>query len=268
MKMEFHEAAGIFPMIDDEDYEAFRQDIKERGLKEPIVTYKGKIIDGRNRFKACRDLGIKPVYVEWDGDGTITEQVVSLNLHRRHLETGQRALLGAKIAEMLRKEAHERQGTRTDLMESISGGTSTKNLVEVGAERRAGKAAHVSHFNVTHGVKVLKHGIPELVDAINANQVEVSNAAAISSLPPEEQKAIVGAGPEAMRAKAQEIKGEKAAAKAPAEKVAIVLKGKAAVRKYLDKLVDEWAKVADTTEVTPEQVCELLQKIRADLCGE
>jgi ParB-like chromosome segregation protein Spo0J len=31
------------------------QDIRERGLEEPIRIYDGQIIDGRNRYLACQD---------------------------------------------------------------------------------------------------------------------------------------------------------------------------------------------------------------------
>ena len=60
-------------------------DIQEHGLREAIWIHGGKIIDGRNRFKACERLGIKPAFRKWNGKGSLVSFVVSLNLHRRHL---------------------------------------------------------------------------------------------------------------------------------------------------------------------------------------
>ena len=82
--MEFHEAANLFPMMIGDDYTALRDDIKANGLLEPIVIYDGKILDGRNRYTACLDLGIEPRYEAFEGTDPVA-YVISKNLHRRHL---------------------------------------------------------------------------------------------------------------------------------------------------------------------------------------
>ena len=92
-----------------EEYQALREDIKANGLLEPIKTWQGKIIDGRSRFQACKELGITPRFQEWDGKGSLLQYVVSLNLHRRHLTASQKAAVAAGLLPLLEKEAKERQ---------------------------------------------------------------------------------------------------------------------------------------------------------------
>jgi hypothetical protein len=99
-QIECHEVARLFPPMTTVEFEAFKDNIAKYGLREPIWTYGGKIIDGRNRFLACTQLGIAPVYREWDGQGSLLEFVLSLNLHRRHLDESQRAMVAARIAGM------------------------------------------------------------------------------------------------------------------------------------------------------------------------
>ena len=60
--IKFHPLAGIFPMMNAEEFEGLKSDIETHGLLEPIWTYNGKIIDGRNRYLACQKLGIKPKF--------------------------------------------------------------------------------------------------------------------------------------------------------------------------------------------------------------
>ncbi len=62
--MEFHDVCSVFPMMSDEEYQSLLDDIRANGLREPIWTYQGKIIDGRNRYRACMELGIDPQYRE------------------------------------------------------------------------------------------------------------------------------------------------------------------------------------------------------------
>jgi ParB-like chromosome segregation protein Spo0J len=95
--LSFHEAANLFPLMKGEEYEQLKADIKAHGLREPVWTYQGKIIDGRNRYRACKDLGIEPSTREWDGKGSLVEFVVSMNLHRRHLTAEQRKQVAAAL---------------------------------------------------------------------------------------------------------------------------------------------------------------------------
>lgn len=117
LTMEFHEVANLFPLMGDEEYQNLVSDIRAHGLREPLWTYQGKIIDGRNRYKACCHLGIEPVCREWDEQGSLVTFVVSLNLQRRHLTSSQRAMLALEIEKHVAKEAEERTGGRPKLNE-------------------------------------------------------------------------------------------------------------------------------------------------------
>jgi DNA modification methylase len=107
--MEFHEVCNIFPPMGDDEFRALVADIRANGLREPVWTHDGKVIDGRNRIRACQEIGILPATQEWNGQGSLVAFVVSLNLHRRHLSSGQKAACGTEVEERLAVEAKERQ---------------------------------------------------------------------------------------------------------------------------------------------------------------
>ncbi len=56
---EAHPAAGLVPMATAEEQKALTEDIKLNGQEEDIMLYRGKIIDGRCRQLACKELGIQ-----------------------------------------------------------------------------------------------------------------------------------------------------------------------------------------------------------------
>ena len=93
-----HPLAELFPLLEGEEFEDFKRDIARNGLLEPITLLGGLILDGRNRYRACRELGIEPVTVEWSGPGDAAAYVCSRNLHRRHLSVGRRAMIAASLA--------------------------------------------------------------------------------------------------------------------------------------------------------------------------
>ena len=107
--MEYHPAANIFPLMQGAEYQALCDDITEHGLHEDILVYEGIILDGRNRHRACIDTGIEPRFREWDGNGSALDMVVSMNLHRRHLNPGQLAFVALEVERLLAVQAKERQ---------------------------------------------------------------------------------------------------------------------------------------------------------------
>jgi hypothetical protein len=183
MTMEFHEVASIFPLMGGAELAELTADIAEHGLREPIWLHHGQIIDGRNRYLACQKADAEPRFVVWDGKGSLTAFVVSLNLHRRHLTESQRAMVGARIKPMFEDEAKERQGQRTDLKPNI-----VANWPQGSKSRdQAAAAVNVSPRSVERASVVLRSGIPDLVSAVGSGTIAVSAAAKIAKLPEAEQ---------------------------------------------------------------------------------
>lgn len=82
----FHEASSEWPLMGGAEQEALAQDIKARGQEHPVYLYGGKIIDGRNRYMACKRIAAPCRFVNWYGDeADIPKLLLSLNEHRRHL---------------------------------------------------------------------------------------------------------------------------------------------------------------------------------------
>ena len=100
--LEFHPAANLFHMLTGDEYEQLKADIAANGQLEPIWIHPdGRILDGRNRYMACCDLGIEPKVRQWNGGGSAVGFVVSLNIHRRHLTASQRAAIALDVLPML-----------------------------------------------------------------------------------------------------------------------------------------------------------------------
>jgi len=156
-----HPAAEIFPLLDGPDFDALAQDIKEHGLREPIVEYEGAILDGRNRYRACQKAGVVPRFVQWDRDGTPEEYVISKNLHRRHLNESQRAMIAARLAPAP-------AGLRTDLGQICPGSHTAEE---------AAKLLNVSRASVVSARKVLADGSDEEITAIEKGEAAVGTVA-------------------------------------------------------------------------------------------
>jgi DNA-binding Lrp family transcriptional regulator len=100
MTYEYHALANLFPLMEGVEFDGLVADIKLNGLREPIVTYEGKILDGRNRYRACIELGAAPGLTEFSGDDP-KAFVISANIRRRHLSAEDK---GKIIADLLKAD--------------------------------------------------------------------------------------------------------------------------------------------------------------------
>jgi N6-adenosine-specific RNA methylase IME4/ParB-like chromosome segregation protein Spo0J len=173
---EYHEVSSLFPLLEGADYEALKADIAQNGLLEPIWLHPdGSIIDGRNRYRACIETGTEPRFRTWNGEGSLVAFVLSLNLHRRHLDESQRAMVAARIASMP-------QGARTDLAP-----------IGAASQPEAAKAVNVGRRSVQRAQKVIDKGIAELQRAVDTGKVAVSVGARVAEMPQEQQGFFVDA---------------------------------------------------------------------------
>lgn len=110
----WHPAADLMPMCDGEEFDRLVADVKENGLQAPVVLFQEKVLDGRNRLKACKEAKVNPTFISLDGDSEFNpvSWVLSTNLSRRHLSKSQVACILVDAEELivrLRAEAKTRQ---------------------------------------------------------------------------------------------------------------------------------------------------------------
>lgn len=92
-----HPYADLVPMMTAAELEALAADIKQNGLRHPVVRYQGMVLDGRNRLLACEKAGVEPAVADHEGDdASALALVISLNVQRRDLTPAQRALGAAR----------------------------------------------------------------------------------------------------------------------------------------------------------------------------
>ncbi len=103
-----HPIAAAFPMMNDKEFADFAEDIAKVGLREDIVLLDGKVLDGRNRQKACLLKKQQPFFrlfdAEFDGESPVAF-VESHNLKRRHLTPSQAAAAAAELLPFFEAEA-------------------------------------------------------------------------------------------------------------------------------------------------------------------
>lgn len=162
MPLPSHPIAEIFPLLDGDALSALAEDILQHGLREPVVLLDGQVLDGRNRVAACEKAAVPVRTREFDGSDPVAF-VLSANLHRRHLDASQRAIVGAKAANL-------KDGQRADRM-SRSGISPTYQPV---TQPQAAALVGVHERTVRDARVVLTKGTPEEIKQVELGQVGVT----------------------------------------------------------------------------------------------
>lgn len=146
-------------MMSASEYARLKSDIEANGQREDIVVWRGLLIDGRNRLKACEELGIEPQIAELMEETDPVQYALSHNLHRRHLTTAQRAIVAAKLATM----GEGRPSEETASNEAVS-------------QDKAADLLNVSRASLQRAKHVLSNGSTALAKAVESGEVPVSLA--------------------------------------------------------------------------------------------
>lgn len=185
MDYEFHELANVFRMLDEEEYTNLANNLLKNGFNSnnPIVLYEEQILDGRNRYKACKELEIEPIYREF-GEGSDPEDpsefVHQQNYDRRQLTPTEKAMYAAR-----RVTATQGGDRRSEDFKRPHGRLKPVTIEE------AADAAEVSPRTVRRAKRVLDHGTPELIEAVDSGDLTVGEAEPIVALEPEEQIRVI-----------------------------------------------------------------------------
>lgn len=94
---------------------SLQNNILAYGQIHPVVTWNGQIVDGRNRWEACRRIGVKAKTkeMEFESESAVISFIVGANLRRRHLTESQRGMITTELAKLaLGANQHRNEGAQ------------------------------------------------------------------------------------------------------------------------------------------------------------
>lgn len=170
---QFHELANAFPLLTGEAFDELVADIKAHGQLEPIVMHEGKVLDGRNRWRATQALGVEPTEETLPKGVDPVAYVWSKNAVRRQLTPSQRAMAATKLT---------------------TSKVGANQYSEATTIQQAADLAGVGEKSVRRAKQVIDKGAPEVVQAVEAGDLSVRTAVEIAEKPVETQRKLMEKG--------------------------------------------------------------------------
>ena len=186
----------FFDDMTGEKWELFRNNIKERGVIEPIVITTDKVIvSGHQRVRAVRELGmteIPCVVVNYDNEDEVLEDLICTNIMQRGaiidnpVKTAKAFIELERIRKITHGGVRKKKASGNNANEVASGNNVNKPSQEQLAEQLNMSERQLRNY------KALMKLIPELQDLVETKQLSASTGYMIlSKLPKEEQQELL-----------------------------------------------------------------------------
>lgn len=184
---QYHDASNICPMMSDKAFDALKEDIKANGLLEPIwIHADGSIIDGRNRHRACLELGVTPRFETYEGENPVAFSI-SKNIHRRDLTDSQRAMIAVQALPMLQAEAKAKmiasgakggdgRGNKKNPVAPVPQGFSSEKSSPAPKSRDIAAAAAGVSPRLVQNAKAVAEKSPELAEKVKTGELLIGVA--------------------------------------------------------------------------------------------
>ena len=203
-----------------EEYAALERSILAEGCRDALVLWGEVLVDGHNRYGICQKHGI-PFQTVQNTRFTSMEDVhlwmIEQHLGRRSVSDFQRGVLALRQREIVaaRRERALAQAP-ADAPDAAPGtdattpdGVTSTAPEPLPSREAIAKAARISSTQVKLIETIQKQAAPEVVAAVRSGTLSINAAAAVASLPAEEQVAAASAGADELKQAAKRVREAK-----------------------------------------------------------
>ena len=204
-----------------EEYEALERSILAEGCRDALVLWGNVLVDGHNRYGICRKHNLPFQTVQnprFQSMEDVHLWMIDQHLGRRSISDFQRGVLALRKREIVagrrsRSTAAPSAEAAGPAIEAAASAP-TPATAPIPAEpldtrEAVAKAARLSSNQVVLIEKIQKQAAPELVAAVKAGTISINAAAAVASLPAEEQAAAAAAGKDELKQAAKRVRQAK-----------------------------------------------------------
>jgi hypothetical protein len=202
-----------------EEYEALERSILAEGCRDALVLWGELLVDGHNRYEICQKHGLPFQTLQSQRFQSMEDVhlwMIDQHLGRRSVSDYQRGVLALRKREIVA----QRRARQQEAAAAAQGGAASSDAEappwdadgsdSTGASATAAapgletqplssrediaRAARLRSSQVQLIEKIHTQAAPEVVAALKSGAISLSAAAAVATLPEEEQKAAAGAG--------------------------------------------------------------------------
>ena len=265
-----------------EEHDALERSILAEGCRDALVLWGDVLVDGHNRYGICQKHGLPFQTVQntrFQSMEDVHLWMIDQHLGRRSVSDFQRGVLALRKREIVAERraraaaAFVAGNAEAQTQPEESSATATPAAASVAppedlSSREAiARAARLSSSQVVMIEKIQKQAAPELVAAVKSGTISLNAAAAVATLPAEEQVAAATAGKDELKQAAKRVREAKRKTREEAAPKNAAEAPQSADASNADELTTLRARVAELTaenEALRQQLTQLRAQLSAD----
>ena len=209
--------AYIDPLSPDE-YAALERSILAEGCRDALVLWGEVLVDGHNRYRICQQHGVAFQTVQNTRFTSLQDVhlwMIEQHLGRRSVSDYQRGVLALRQKDILNERRASAETSSAEAPADTAPDTGIR--APLSGREAIAKAARLSSNQVVLIEKIQKQAAPEVVAAVKSGTISINAAAAVASLPAEEQVAAAHAGKQELQQAAKRVREARRKPKPAAE---------------------------------------------------
>jgi DNA modification methylase len=172
------ELESLIPPLSNEEFKQLERNILEEGIREPLITWNGILIDGHNRYRIAQehDMNYETLEKEFENIFLVKVWMIYNQFGRRNLSNYWKSVLALEIENVFKEKAKENlilSGENFGKGLQIS----AKPIIEkIDTRQEIAKIANVSHDTIAKVKKIQAVATPEVKEKLNTGQMSINEA--------------------------------------------------------------------------------------------
>ena len=265
-----------------EEHDALERSILAEGCRDALVLWGDVLVDGHNRYGICQKHGLPFQTVQntrFQSMEDVHLWMIDQHLGRRSVSDFQRGVLALRKREIVAERraraaaafvagnAEAQTQPEESSATAAPAAASVAPPEDLSSREAIARAARLSSSQVVMIEKIQKQAAPELVAAVKSGTISLNAAAAVATLPAEEQVAAATAGKDELKQAAKRVREAKRKTREEAAPKNADETSQSADASNADELTTLRARVAELTaenEALRQQLTQLRAQLSAD----
>lgn len=163
----------LIPPLTSEEFKQLERNILEEGIRDPLVTWNGILVDGHNRYRIAQehDMNYVTVEKEFADINAVKEWMINNQFGRRNLNNYQRSVLALQLEDVFKAKAKENLGKN-----QYSSPQKSAETKSIETRQEIAKVANVSHDTISKVKKIEATASPEIKAKVSTGQISINEA--------------------------------------------------------------------------------------------
>ena len=168
------ELESLIPPLSNEEFKQLERNILEEGIREPLITWNGILIDGHNRYRIAQehDMNYETLEKEFENIFLVKVWMIYNQFGRRNLSNYWKSVLVLEIENVFKEKAKEKEFERKTTFQK----SEKSNLETINSVKEIAKIANVSHDTIAKVKKIQSNATPEVKEKLNTGTMSINEA--------------------------------------------------------------------------------------------